>query len=88
MGFIEFPRPLCHFYEVPVEVEKIVEVVCQCPISGSCHFYTNIHVTIKETKRFVSMPYIGLMSFLPCRSGSLDFSGFWGSFLQVIHRIF
>ena len=60
---------------------------CQCPISGSLHFYREKEDCMFKTK-YVSMPYLGLPSFLqksnqlskPCRtmcqcpiSGSLHF---------------
>ena len=52
------------FISTPEEEELISdEELCQCPISGSLHFYVFTHV-IPRPMKSVSMPYLGLPSFL------------------------
>ena len=45
---------------------------CQCPISGSRHFYASAEDVLNDTDMNVSMPYLGLTSFLPHPSKLLD----------------
>ena len=45
-----------------------VDTLCQCPISGSLHFYFSIDA-LPEIVEMVSMPYLGLPSFLPGERG-------------------
>jgi len=61
---------------------------CQCPTSGSLHFYCWSSRRKGNKKNKVSMPYFGLSSFLRYALETRINTGFPGPFLQVIHRIF
>ena len=41
-----------------------MNMLCQCPTSGFSHFYSADKITV-ESEEDVSMPYIGLLPFLP-----------------------
>ena len=56
LGLIPFLLP-----ETPVAPET--PVVCQCPLSGSSHFYSRIN-NHPFSSLDVSMPFIGLIPFL------------------------
>ena len=80
-------RSCFHFYVPYAACGLIWRDLCQCSIRSCFHFYCMKKICNKNIRR-VSMLHPELLSFLPCHSGSLDFSGSQGMFLQVIHRIF
>ena len=55
----------------------------QCPISGFLLFYVSQTLPVLPVSK-VSMPYLGLSSFLRYVSASLEFTGFANPFLRVI----
>ncbi len=55
---------LPHFYERLSWNYQSNLSLCQCPMSGLPHFYA-IEATINNKEMIVSMPYVGLTSFLP-----------------------
>ena len=56
-----------HFYISGNSMLRGNDTVCQCPTSGFSHFYMVVRQQVRCTKSIVSMPYIGLLPFLPAR---------------------
>ena len=61
-----------HFYTILAAYTTRTQNWCQCPISGSIHFYLMLSIQM-TFHSMVSMPYLGLHSFLPLPSKLLDF---------------
>ena len=68
LDFIVFQCPtsgfLLFYFELWRSVMRLISVF-QCPTSGFLLFYKKMAIQEKNTLLFVSMPYLGLSSFLP-----------------------
>ena len=71
------------FYLIVTYRIIFTEIKFQCPTSGFLLFYVSQTLPVLPVSK-VSMPYLGLSSFLRYVSASLEFTGFANPFLRVI----